>query len=330
MTSEVIAKANHPGGAAVRSTPLDRMRVWVAVSLAALPTAAVLTVLLYGLGLAMGLSVAAVIPVLWLLCCLAWGAMYFRGAQRRWPAARFGLRPPAYAEQAGVGAAWDTVARQAGAPAAAYSLWVRDADRRDPPPDRVIAITTESLAHSTPREVEAVLARELGARVHGRAAFARFVFRRYNAPVVLGERALLSGLVGIGETLAQRVPVRGARVFTGVWNAASRLLVACPIVAMATVIVGLPAALLLRLLPELASLALAPLVRRTVYRADATAADLGYGPDLCAVLSRRLPEHRARESDPLSLSATVLGPTADERIGRVRDRLDELARLTRT
>lgn len=329
MTSEVIAKANHPGGAAVRSTPLDRMRVWVAVWLAALPTAAVLTVLLYGLGLAMGLSVAVAIPALWLLCCVAWGAMYFRGAERRWPSARFGLRPPAYGEQAGVGTAWDTVARQSGVTASEYSLWVRDADRRDPPPDRMIAITTESLADLTPRETEAVLARELGARAHGRAAFSRFVFRRYNAPVVLGEQALLSGLVGIGETLAQRVPVRGARVFTGVWNAASRLLVACPVVAMATVIVGLPAALLLRLAPELASLALVLLVRRIVYRADAVAADLGYGPDLCAVLSRHLPEYRARETDPLSQSATILGPTEDDRIGRLRDRLDELARWGR-
>ncbi|WP_280362393.1 hypothetical protein [Nocardia wallacei] len=329
MTSEVIAKADYPGGVAVRSTPLDRMRVWAGVWLAALPTAVVTTVLLYGLGLAMGLSVAAAIPALWLVCCVLWGAMYFRGAERRWPSARFGLRPPAYGEGAGLAGAWDAVTRQSGVAASAYSLWVRDADREGPVPDRMIAITTESLADSTSRETEAVLARELGARVLGRGAFPRFVFRRYNAPVVLGEQALLSGLVGIGETLAQRVPVRGARVFTGVWNAASRLLVACPIVAMATVIVGLPAALLLRLAPEIVSLALAPLVRRMVYRADAVAADLGYGPDLCAVLSRHLPEHRARGTDPLSLSASVLGPTADERIGRVRDRLDELARLGR-
>ncbi|MBF6173689.1 hypothetical protein [Nocardia blacklockiae] len=329
MTSEVIANANHPGGTATaRRTVADRARVWAALFLAALPSAAVMTVLLYGLGLALGFAAAAVVPVLWFLVCTAWGAVYFRAAERRWPLRRFGLRPPTFDERAVLTAAWDDVARTAGVPASSSSLWVREAHRQDLPPDRLVSVTAGSLNALSPRELEAVLAVKLARRTHGRAAFWRFVFRRYNAPVVLGEQVLLSGPVIAGEALARQVPARSARVFSSVWNAVSRLLVACPIVATATVIVGLPAALLLRVAPEVAVVVLLPLVRSAVFRADATVVDLGYGPDLCAVLRDR-PSPGTRMSDPLSLSASVLDPTSDDRIGRMRDRLDELARLGR-
>ncbi|MBB5911698.1 Zn-dependent protease with chaperone function [Nocardia transvalensis] len=295
--------------------------------LAALPSAALMTVLLYGLGMAMGFTVPAALPVAWFLVCAAWGALSFLSAERRWVLWLSGLRAPDGDEFPRLSAAWGNVARQAGVPVTAYSLWVRKADRGGALPDRMIAVTPEAVRWLGPRELEAVLGHELGCRLRGRAAFGQFVFRHFNAPVVWVERTLMSGLLVVGDFFAQRMPVRASRGFLLGWTTISRLLAACPIIAMLTVIIGLPAAVLLRLVPELAALILVSLARRTEYRADRRVVDWGYGPDLCVVLRyRHVPESWTPAPDPMSVSAVVPEISPDDRIGRMRDRLDELAR----
>ncbi|WP_280265919.1 M48 family metalloprotease [Nocardia wallacei] len=331
MTSEVIAKANPADVTAVtRRALVDRAGAWSALLLAAGPSAVLMTVLLYGLGMALGLGTPAAVPVGWFLLCAAWGAGCFLGAERGWALPLFGLRSPTDAERLALTKAWHRVAHESGASASSYSLWVRTGRRGGVLPDRMIAVDGDSLAGLGRRELEAVLTHELGHRRQGRAALWQFVFRGFNAPVVLGERALLAGPVAAGDWLAQRVPPGGSRAFLLIWTALSRILVACPIVAMSTLIVGLEAALLLRLAPELAALALVPIARRAEHRADATAVDLGYGPDLCAVLRYRgVPADEEASPSRLSVSAVVLGTSPDDRVARIRDRLDDQARRTR-
>ncbi|WP_433654392.1 hypothetical protein ACQPW1_27150 [Nocardia sp. CA-128927] len=330
MTSEVIAKANYPGGTAVaRRSTADRVRAWIVLLLAALPSAGLMTVLLYGLGRALGVGVPGALPVAWFLVCGFWSAVCFRGAERRWMLRVFRLRPPTSDEQGVLTAAWEKVAHKAGVTAASYTLWIQEANRRFVVPDRMITTQPESLQQLAPRELEAVLAHQLAQRVQGRAAFSQLVFRHYNVPVVWIERALLSGLglIVVGETIARRLPARSSRVFTVGWTVFSRVLVACPAVAAATVIVGLAPALLVRLIPEIVALALRPMVNRVEYRTDQIVVDLGYGPELGGVLQREDVPHPVQTPlNPLSVSLFAPKTAPSTRIRRIRDRLDELAR----
>ncbi|MFI5776712.1 M48 family metalloprotease [Nocardia sp. NPDC051570] len=327
MTSEVIATANHPGGlACARRSAADRVRAWIVMLLSAVPSAALMSVLLFGLGLMLGIGFPAALPTGWFLLCALWGALCFRSGQQRWALRLFGVRQPMYEERLTLVTAWENVARKAGVPAAAYSLWIPEADRAFAVPDAMITVSADTLRRTSPRELEAVLAHQLGQRVQGRTAFWRFVFRHHNLPVVWVERALMPSITVFGDAIARRLPAPGSRMFSGGWNTLGRVLVACPVVAATTVIVG-PAAVLLRVLPELAALALMPLTARAEYRADQLATDLGYGTELGAILRRPdMPPPAFIPPTPLSVSAWTPKPAPDNRIRHIRDRLDELAR----
>ncbi len=328
MTSEVIAKANHPGGTAVtRRCAADRARIWIVLALSALPTAAVMTLLLYGFGLLLTIGAPSALPALWFLVCALWGGLCFAGAGGSWPLRLFGLRQPISEERHALVTAWTEVTRRAGMPADSYSLWIQEADEQFAVPDRMLTAPAESVRRLRPRELQAVLAQQLGQRAQGRAALWQLVFRYYNYPVVRVEGGLLQGMTGVGDAIAHRLPARGSRVFSACWTVLSRLLAACPTVAAGTVTVGLAPALALRLLPEIAVLALNPLLDRAEYRADRIAVELGYGPELCGVLCH------PHVSPPVSVRPVALsvGPllsktTPDNRIRRIRDQLDELAR----
>ncbi|PXX71192.1 hypothetical protein DFR70_101614 [Nocardia tenerifensis] len=328
MTSEVIAQANYPGGTAVaRRSTADRVRAWIVLLLSALPSAAPLTVLLYGLGRALGLGAPGVLAVVWFVVCVCAGAVYFRGAEGKWLSRLSRLRTPTDEERAALNSAWARVTRQAGVDAASCSLWIPESDRRFVVPDRMLVVAPDAL-RLPPRELEAVLAHRLAQRVQGRAAFWQLVFRLYNLPVVWIERALLAGLGlnAIGEAIARRLPARGSRAFAVGWTVLSRVLVACPTVAAATVIVGLAPAVLLRVTPELAALAVRPVVDRVEYRTDRIVVDLGYGAELGGVLRADVPHPAHAPLDPLSVSLFWPNTASDKRIRRIRDRLDELAR----
>ncbi|MFF3228079.1 hypothetical protein ACFYV7_35160 [Nocardia suismassiliense] len=330
MTSEVIAAANYPGGTAVaRRSVADRVRAWTVLLLSAVPTAALVTVLLYGLGRAAGVEVPGALAAAWLLGCAVWSAVCARGSDRRWVARLVGLRRPTSDEPRKLVPAFENVAYKAGVAAASYTLWVREKDRRFVVPGRTIAVPAESLRLLEPRELEAVLAHQLAQRVQGRLTFWQLVFRHYNLPVIWIERALMSGLglAAVGEAIARRLPARSSRVFSVGWTVFSRVLVACPTVAATTVIVGLAPAVLLRLIPEVVALVLIPIADRIEYRTDQIVVDLGYGPELGGVLQQSPAPHPTRA--PLSLlSVSLCSPKTapSKRIRRIRDRLDELAR----
>ncbi len=330
MTSDQNSKVKRPGSsAAVRRSPADAARAWGGLLLAAVPTAAVLTLLLYGLGLAMGFGVPGILAIVWLLICVVAAVAGFLGAERRWLSLRFGVRPPTDDERPRLAAAWTRVAGRAGVPASSYSLWVRTADRDFALPDRMIAVTPASLG-LPPAELEAVLAQVLGRRVRGRTALCQFIFRNYNLPLVWLERVFLSGPVAAGSWISRQLAPRAGRIFGVGWTAISRVLVACPVIAASTVLVGLPAAVLLRLAPEVAACALVPIVRRIEYRADRTAVELGYGADLGVVLrDRHLSTTEPTALYALSVSAYAPEISAEERVRHIRDGLDELARAGR-
>ncbi|KAA8888967.1 hypothetical protein F3087_08180 [Nocardia colli] len=330
MTSEVIAKANYPGGTAVaRRSIADRVRASIVLLLSAIPSAASMTVLLYGLGRALGVGAPGALPAAWFVVCFVWSVVCFRSPPRRWLLRVFRVRQPTADEQGKLSSAWAKVAHKGGVSAASYTLWVQGADRQFVVPRRMITTPPESSQRLSPRELEAALAHQLAQRVQGRAAFWQLTFRHYNLPVVWIERALLSGLglVTVGDAIARRMPERSSRVFGIGWTVFSRVLVACPTVAAATVIIGLAPALLLRLLPEIAALAVRPVVARSEYRADQIVVDLGYGPELGGILQRTDVPHPARTRlNPLSVSLFSSKTAPDKRIRHIRDRLDELAR----
>ncbi|MGW0052777.1 hypothetical protein [Nocardia nova] len=328
MTFDSTAKANDPGaGAAIRPSATDRIRSWTALVLAAAPTAAILTVLLYGLGLAMGFGTLGILAIAWLAVCVLVAVVFFLGAERRWLTARFGVRAPTSAERHALTTAWERVARRSGIASSSHSLWIRESERELLLPRRMIAVPSAVLG-APPRQLEAVLARELGYRSEGRVALCQFVFRYFNLPLVWLERVLLSGPAAVGAWLTRRMTPPAARIFGIGWSAVSRVLVACPAIAATTVIVGLPAALLLRIAPEVAACALVPVVRRIDYRADRAAVDLGYGTDLGVALQER----RAESGDAaalyaLSVSAYAPRTSVDERVRHIRDRMDERVRI---
>ena len=329
MTSDVTAKVNGPGpSAAVRCSPGDRLRSWGGPLLAALPSAAVLTVLLYGLGLAMGFATIGVIAIAWLVVCVLVGLGCVLGAGRGWSAALLGVRAPTQAERPVLQSDWGRVTRRAGVRAEHYSLWIRVAERQFALPNRMIAVTPDSLAMPGP-ELEAVLAQKLGYRTQGRTSFGQFVLWHYNLPLTWLEGVLMSGPAVVGGWITRRLAAPAARVFGIGWDVTSRVLVACPVIAASTVIVGLPAALVLRLVPEVAAYALVPIVRRIAFRADRAAVDLGYSSQLIAALRDRPLEQESAALYRLSVSAWAPRITAQERIRHLRDRLDELARAGR-
>lgn len=326
MTSDASAQVNPPvPNAALRHSPGDLVRAWAGLLLAAAPTAVVLTLLLYGLGLAMGFGVPGIIAVVWFLICAAVAVGCFLGAGRREVAARFGLRPPTDNERIRLSTAWARVAQRAAVPASAYSLWIRGSGREYALPNRLIAVGAAG-AQLPPAEVEAVLAHALCTRYGQWNALCQLVFRYYNLPFVWLEGVFLSGPAAVGAWLTRWMAPRTARGFTLGWNALSRILVACPVIAAMTVMVGLPTALLLRLVPEVASCALVPIVRRIEFQADRTTVDLGYGPDLGAALQRRPHPQESVSLYALSVSAWNPRLAAHERVSAIRDRLDDLAR----
>ena len=325
MTSDHPAKVNPPGpSAAARPAVADHIRAWAGLLPAALPSAAVLTVLLYGLGPALDFGTPGILAVIWLAICVIVAVGCFAAVENRLVSAALGVRRPSGAEQPALWAAWERVAGRAGVPAGAYSLWVRTDRRELALPHRMLAV---SMPHLPPAGLEAVLAQRLGSHTRSRTSLWQLIFRLYNLPLVGLERILLSGPAAAGSWMSRQLPPRAGRTVGMGWSAISRILVACPVIAASTVIVGLPAAVALRVAPEVAACVLVPIVRRIEFRADRVAVDLGYGPDLgVALWNRALPVQESAALYALSVSAWSPHPTPDERVRHIRDRLDELAR----
>ncbi len=219
--------------------------------------------------------------------------------------AMFDMRRPSTAERERLLPLWERVCAAAGADPGRFSLWVeRSRDLNAfAAGGRTVAVTRRAL-ELPPRSLEAVLAHELGHHLHGHSRV-----------------SLLSWWYGIparGSILLVRLAVRlvlaVGRVFLRFGAAAAGL--AASLLAM-VLLVGLlllnPWLLLMPLLSPL----LAWSSRLGEYRADRTAADLGYGPALTEVLTGWLAAEHGR-TRPLRVRLLATHPAVADRIRRLR------------
>ncbi|MER7047029.1 M48 family metalloprotease [Streptomyces jumonjinensis] len=220
---------------------------------------------------------------------LAAGFVAFTDRFEPMAAKLMGLRPPTAREKAVLQAAWVRVAACAGLAPETHSLWVQDTSEINAGATmgRTVAVTRGALTRLQPRELEAVLAHELGHHQRGHARIG-FLLYLYGLPVDIVTRFLGR----FAFLLFVRSGVVGKFVFLGL----APMLMIFP-----------PTALLLFSWPISRYHS-----RQGEFAADRFAAELGYGPALHATLQSWLDQ--GRDDGPSTILAKVLAthpPLAD-------------------
>ncbi|MFC9892313.1 M48 family metalloprotease [Nocardia sp. NPDC127579] len=237
----------------------------------------------------------------------------------------FGFRRPGAEEQVVLAAAWENITRTAGIDGTGYSLWVHDADELNAfaAPGGIVCVTSWALETLDSRQLEGVLAHELGHHLEG-AKHTAILARWYSVPVMLIGRMLRSGLArltAVAESVAEDAP-GFASVLVLVGGLGMGALVLTPLVAALLLLIGPLAAAVLLLLLVAEPLGQARLSQREELRADRVAVDLGYGREYREVLDEWLSEHD-------DASAAVYRrwfsthPDSDTRIEAVEARIHE-------
>ncbi|MBM7771769.1 STE24 endopeptidase [Actinokineospora baliensis] len=217
----------------------------------------------------------------------------------------FDMRVPTAVELGRVRPLWESVCAAAGVDSARYTLWVEQSKELNAfaAGGRTVAITRRAL-DLPPRSLEAILAHELGHHLSGHSR-ASLLAWWYELPA---QAAIW--LVG----MAMRVVLVVASAFARFGSAAGAL---AGVLLALTLLVGLIALNPWLLLMPLLSPLLAWSRRLGEYRADATAARFGYGPDLVNVLSGWLSaEHGVRRSFRVRMLSNH--PATADRIRRLR------------
>ncbi|MGW4425542.1 M48 family metalloprotease [Streptosporangium sp. NPDC004631] len=227
------------------------------------------------------------------LAWLAAGIAAFTDRFEPTAAKLMGLRPPNAAEKSFLRAAWSRVAARAGIDPQSHMLWVQDSSDINAAATigRTVVVTRAALARlkDQPSQLEAILAHELGHHLRGHARIA-FLLYFYGLPVDVvlrfaGRTLYLMFLQSTGfVTLAFMMLVPMVMIFPPT----AILLLSWPISRYQS--------------------------RKAELAADLFAADLGYGPVLCAVLQSWL--DRGWDDGPRTLVAKVLAthPSIAERI----------------
>jgi Zn-dependent protease with chaperone function len=269
-------------------------------ALMALPGFLASLLVMFLLGEALLPRVPWVVPVLWMLSGAAIFAAPVESAISRLV---LDLRRPTAAELRILASPWRAVCRAAGVDGARYVLLVEDVNELNASASggRTVAVTRSAL-RLQPSHLEAVLAHELGHHLAGHTAVSALAWW-YALPA----RAA-AYLIG----LAVRFVVFVGRIFAAFGNGIGAL-------------VSLMTALMLLLMLTLFSfwLILVPLTapllawasRLGEFRADRTAATLGYGPVLIEALHLMTAGH----SRPTGLRARMLAthPSHGARISRI-------------
>ncbi|TCO52967.1 M48 family metalloprotease [Actinocrispum wychmicini] len=221
-------------------------------------------------GALMSPRMAWILPVVWLL---SGAIMFVPAAERLLATMKFGARRPTADELRALRAPWNSVCQVAGVPSDRYSLWIEDTAEVNAfaAAGHIVAVTRQTLQLS-PRQVEAVLAHELGHHLSGHPAVSLFAWwcglpARASVIVI---RFLMRAVLAIGDIFAR---------------------VGSPLVVVASIVGAL--ALLGVLFAVNPWLPLMPLISPLIAwtsrlgekRADQVAAQLGYGPALIEVLS---------------------------------------------
>lgn len=209
------------------------------------------------------------LPVLWLP---SGAVIAIPSVERTISRLKFGIRPPGPNELSILAFPWQSVCQVAGVDPARYVLMVEDSDELNAfaAGGRIVSVTQAAL-RLPPKQLEAVLAHELGHHLSGHAIVSMLAWW-YAMPARAA--AYLVGLVvrlvlAIGRVLA---------VFGGGVAALASVLVALVILVVFAFL-----SFWLILLPLIAPLH-AWTMRLGETRADRTAATLGYGPSLIEVL----------------------------------------------
>ncbi|GAB2670491.1 M48 family metalloprotease [Nocardia goodfellowii] len=238
----------------------------------------------------------------------------------------YGFRRPRPQEQAVLAVAWENVTQAAGVDGSDYALWVQDSEDLNAfaAPGGIVCVTTWALHTLDSRQLEGVLAHELGHHLEGKKYTATLA-RWYSVPVKLIGRVLGFGLtraLAAAEREAEEAPGLALAILL-LGGLGSAALVLIPLVAALLLLIGPLAALtLLALLGIAEPLGRARLSQREELRADRVAVDLGYGRECREVHHEWLGEH---DDSPLAgyLHWLSTHPPADTRIEAVEARIHE-------
>ncbi|GLZ41764.1 M48 family metalloprotease [Actinokineospora sp. NBRC 105648] len=239
------------------------------------------------------------------LWVLSGAATFLPWVEKALARAMFDMRRPTAAELRRLGPHWAAVCGSAGVDSARYTLWVEQS--RDlnafAAGGRTVAVTRRAL-DLPPYALEAILAHELGHHLSGHSRVSLLAWW-YELPA--------RGAIFL-VALAMRVVLFVGNVFARFGSAAGALAASLlSLVILAGMVWLNPWLLLMPLVSPL----MAWSSRLGEYRADATAARLGYGPALVDVLSGLLTaEQRTRR--PLRVRMLATHPAAAERIRRLR------------
>lgn len=255
----------------------SRTRSSATMLLGAVPSLLLSLLILFVVGVLLAPWVAIVIAVLWLF----FGVMVFDATwftpNRAKAAKMFGLRPPISPETELLAAAWENVTRRPGVDGWPYALYIEESPELNAlaGPSRIVAVTDWAAANLRGRQLEALLAHELGHHI-----------------TVDPRIRLLVLWVGLPSRLIWRVCRLAGRTvsFAGSLAPVIRLVVGLALLPVIIVVLapalGRPAALVLAVLLVVEPLVRAAASRWDEFAADAVAADLGYGRELVAGLKR--------------------------------------------
>lgn len=234
------------------------------------------------------------------------------------------LRRPSAREAQRLEAAWGRVCRQAGVKPGTFTLWIEEINQENAfaSGGHIVGVTRRALIQMEPRQLEGMLAHELGHHLKGHA-WVGLLFFWYALP---GRVAcdvfmeILSRSVSFAArvpSLINSLPIVPIRLLEG----AVLLFLGVLLLALSLLVLASPALLVLAVMPYLQ----AAMGRQAELQADLVALRLGYGPGLLKFFYRirdsgeeaglRYQDRRSR------MLATH--PTVEKRIDRLETRLLE-------
>ncbi|QBS43059.1 M48 family metalloprotease [Nocardia sp. CS682] len=269
--------AHSDAGSPRATAPAVRPRylAMIVTGLLALPTVLLSVAIILVLGAWVGIWFVVTAVVVWVL----FGVMLFDAAWFTPNRAKFakasGFRRPIPPEDELLAAAWKQVTSAPGVDGWPYSLWVEQSD--DPNafavPSRIVAVTSSVLAELDSRQLEAMLAHELGHHLNVDPRL-RLVDTWLAMPgrvlwAVCRRLGRIAGILGPLAPFARLIAAVGL----------------LPVVVIVlTPVVGVGAALLFVVLLVVEPLTRSAQCHRDEYAADRAAVDLGYGRELAAGL----------------------------------------------
>ncbi|MFI9506470.1 M48 family metalloprotease [Nocardia sp. NPDC052566] len=297
--------------------PKNRYLSPVPTLLLTLPTLLLSLLVLFVVGELVGRWAAAVIAVLWVYFgAVVVNGVWFRPNRKGLARRAFRLRAPVSPETERLAAAWANVTSRPGLDGWPYSLWVQQSDELNAfaAPARMVGATSWAIAKLAPRQLEAILAHELGHHL-----------------VVDARARLFDVCLAMPAVFLRRLGERGGRLleFLGDRAPAVRFLVAVG-AAVAAVLASIPVlrdggAAVLGVLLFVEPLARAAQSRREESAADLVAVDLGYGYALMAALRRWIESSPPPPSGVLAVRDRLFSthPPMSRRLRAIEDRMRE-------